>query len=238
MNTNLEKIRESERKSHIEMYSNEALYKEGSWLKKPIKAVLDLLSYFENYEELNALDLGCGVGRNSIAVARAYQNIPCMVECVDILELAIEKLVDNAKEYGVEKSVRGIVAPIEEFPIETNKFDLILAVSALEHIDSKESFISKLAEIKEGIRKNGIACLIINSEVRENDKETGEDLLPQFEVNLPTEEMQELLLTTFEGWEILKNTVNKQQYDIPREGRISDLQTRVVTLIVKRANGV
>lgn len=29
MNKNLEKIRESERKSHIEMYSNKELYKEG-----------------------------------------------------------------------------------------------------------------------------------------------------------------------------------------------------------------
>lgn len=38
--TRLESIRESERKSHIEMYSNEELYKEGSWLSKPIKTVL------------------------------------------------------------------------------------------------------------------------------------------------------------------------------------------------------
>jgi len=234
MNKNLAKIRESERKSHIEMYSNEELYKEGSWLKKPIKAVLDLLPFFEDYEELNALDLGCGVGRNSIAIARAYPNIPCRVECVDILELAIEKLTDNAKEYGVEKSVRGIVAPIEEFSIKENTYDLILAVSALEHIDSRESFGYKLREIRDGIRKGGIVCLIINSEVKEKDKETGEELLPQFEVNLQAEELQGLLHTTFAGWEILKNTVKEQQYDIPRDGITSDLKTKVVTLIARK----
>lgn len=230
----LAKIRESERRSHIEMYSNEELYKEGSWLKKPIKAVLDLLPFFEDYKELHVLDLGSGVGRNSLAVARHFSQIPCRIECVDILDLAIEKLQDNAREYGVESSVRGIVAPIEDFSIEENKYDLILAVSALEHIDSKESFISKLQEINKGIRERGIVCLIINSEVRENDKETGEVLIPQFEVNLSTEEMETILHRNFEGWEVLKSSVREQQYDIPREDRISCLQTNVVTLIARK----
>lgn len=54
-------IRESERKSHIEMYSNEKLYQEGSWLTKPIKTVLDILPLFEGYKSLNVLDLGSGL---------------------------------------------------------------------------------------------------------------------------------------------------------------------------------
>ena len=230
----LAKIRESERKSHIEMYSNEELYKEGSWLRKPIKAVLDILPLFENYKELHVLDLGSGVGRNSLAIAQCFSKIPCRVECVDILDLAIEKLLDNAKEYGVETSVYGIVAPIENFVIKENDYDFILAVSALEHVDSKESLISKLKEINRGIRRNGIVCLIMNSEVSEKDKETGEVLEPQFEVNLPTKEMQEVLRQTFEGWEVLKDMVREQQYDVPREGKVSHLQTKVVTLIARK----
>ena len=230
----LAKIRESERKSHIEMYSNEELYKEGSWLRKPIKAVLDLLPLFENYKELHVLDLGSGVGRNSLAIAQYFSKIPCRVECVDILDLAIEKLLDNAKEYGVETSVYGIVTPIENFVIKENDYDFILAVSALEHVDSKESLISKLKEINRGIRRNGIVCLIMNSEVSEKDKETGEVLEPQFEVNLSTKEMQEVLRQTFEGWEVLKDMVREQQYDVPREGKVSHLQTKVVTLIARK----
>lgn len=231
---NLAKIRESERRSHIEMYSNEELYKEGSWLRKPIKAVLDLFPLFEDYKELNVLDLGSGVGRNSLAVARHFTQIPCRVECVDILDLAIEKLGDNAREYGVEASVYGIISPIEAFPVRENTYDLIMAVSALEHIDSKESFKQKLIEIRQGIREGGVVCLIINSDVKEKDKETGDILPPQFEVNLPTEEMQALLNQTFEGWEVLKSSVREQQYDIPREERISHLQINVVTLIARK----
>lgn len=111
---------------------------------------------------------------------------------------------------------------------------MILAVSALEHIDSKDSFVKKLEEMRDGIKPHGVVCLVVNSEVREKNRETGEDLFPQFEVNLPTEELREILQKTFTGWEVLKSTVREQKYDIPREGCISELCTNVVTYVARR----
>lgn len=233
-NIRLQQIRESERKSHIETYTNEALYQEGSWLRKPIKTVLEILPLFEGYEELSALDLGCGVGRNCLAIAEYFKEISCRVECVDILELAIEKLYENAKNQGLTKSIQGIVAPMEDYHLKPNRYDLILAVSALEHIDTKESFVSKLQEIRGGMRRAGVVCLVINSQVTENDKATGEVLEPQFEVNLPTQELQALLEKTFKDWEILKSTIRPQQYDIPREEKISELRTNVATFVARK----
>ena len=233
--TQLQKIRESERKSHIEMYSNEELFKEGSWLQKPIRTIVNLIPMFEDYRELHVLDVGCGIGRNCITIAQRYKDIDCEIDCVDILELAIEKLSENARKYGVEKNIRGIVLPIEEFEIKEDYYDLIIAVSALEHIDSKESFIEKLKEIERGIRDNGIICLVINSEVIEHDKETGKEIPAQFEVNLPTEELQSYLNEAFSSWKVIKSTVQKQQYDIPREQGISDLKTQVVTFVARKA---
>ena len=230
----IQSIRQSERNSHMELYSNEELYKEGSWLNKPVKTVTDLFSLFENCTEFRALDLGGGVGRNSIAIAKQFQGIPCSVDCVDILELAIEKLQENAKRFDVEECIHGEVCPIEDFNISPNTYDLILAVSALEHIDSKESFVKKLEEIREGIKAHGVVCLVVNSEVREKNKETGEMLVPQFEVNLPTEELQEILQKIFAGWEVLKSTVRGQQYDIPRDGCTSDLRTNVVSFVARK----
>lgn len=232
--TRLESIRESERKSHIEMYSNEELYKEGSWLSKPIKTVLDIIPVFEGYRELNVLDLGCGVGRNSIAIAKAYNTIVCNINCVDLLDYAIEKLNENADNHGVLSFIHGIVKPIEEYAIEKNKYDLIMAVSALEHIDSEKSFIEKLQEIETGIQQNGIVCLVINSEVKERDKLTGTCLYPQFEVNFSTDELQKLLKEIFVNWQIIKSNVQEQQYDVPRENRMSDLKTNVVTLVARK----
>ncbi len=94
----LNRIRESERNSHIELYSNEELYKEGSWLQKPIKTVTDLFPLFDGSREFRALDLGSGVGRNSIAIASRFQEFSCTVDCVDILELAIENCAKMRKD--------------------------------------------------------------------------------------------------------------------------------------------
>ena len=54
----LKQIRESEKQSHIELYSNSELYKEGSWLRKPIKTIFDIIPLFADAPELNVLDLG------------------------------------------------------------------------------------------------------------------------------------------------------------------------------------
>lgn len=233
-NNRLRQIRESEKRSHIEMYSNNELFKEGSWLRKPIKTVLDIIPFFNGYTELNVLDLGCGVGRNCIAVAQSYKDIACRIDCVDILDLAIEKLCDNAEELGVASSINGIMLPIEDFYIKENQYDLIIAVSALEHIDSERSFISKLSEISNGIRKNGVVCLVINSDVKETDRATGKEIPAQFEVNMSTENVQAVLKEKFSDFDIIKETVSAQQYDIPREGVISNLETSVVTFVAKK----
>lgn len=234
MDDRIKAIRESEKRSHIEMYSNEELFKTDSWLKKPIKTVLKLMPLFEDYEELRVLDLGCGVGRNCISIARQYQGIDCIVECVDILPLAIEKLYSNAEEYGVAGNIRGTVSSIEEYGIQKESYDLVIAVSALEHVAEETDFIAKLNEIRDGIRDNGVACLVINSDVRERSKATGEPQAAQFEINLSTAELQSILSSVFAGWWVLKSSVREQRYDIPRENGISDLTTSVVTYVVRK----
>lgn len=236
MDTRLKDIRESEKKSHIEIYSNEKLYRTESWLKRPIKTIIELIPLFREYKELCVLDLGCGVGRNCISMAKEYRNKDCHIECVDILDLAIEKLYINAEEYGVSSNIEGIVKAIEDFEVKKNKYDLIIAVSALEHIDTKVSFVKKLEEIRDGIREKGIVCLVINTNVIEKDKKTGESVPAQFEVNFVTEELLVALNDIFEGWAIIKETVQEQQYNIPREFGVSDLRTNVVTYVARKSN--
>lgn len=234
MDERLKRIRESERKSHIEIYTDEKLYATDSWLKKPIKTVRDIVPLFEDYSSLRVLDLGSGVGRNSIYVAECFRDRDCRVDCVDLLELAIEKLHENAKEHNVEASIRGIQKSIEEYNIEAETYDFIMAISALEHIDTEESFRKKLWEIRDGLREKGVVCLVINSEVQEKNAETNEAVDAQFEVNLPTAKMQEYLGRLFEGWNVLKTTMNTQEYDIPREGFVSRLSTKVVTFVARK----
>ena len=230
----LDEIRKAEAESHTQAYTSHSLFSPGSWLAKPVKTVMELLPLFEGYTQFAALDLGSGVGRNSIPVAQHFSGIHCRVECVDILKLAIAKLNENAQQYEVENCIRGIVSAIDDYEIAADSYNLILAVSALEHIASQSAFEKKLAEIRDGLRHGGIACLIVNSGVIEHDKATGQELLPQFEVNLPTSQMQDLLEKTFAGWQVIKHTIVHQKYDIPRENGLADLETDVVTYVVRK----
>lgn len=234
MDERLKKIRESEAKSHTAMYSDTQLYQGNGWMKKPIKTVQELIPLFDGYQELRVLDLGCGVGRNCLEIALKYKYIDCLIDGVDILPLAIEKLDENAEELGVSDSICGMVTSIEEFTIPADSYDFILAVSALEHVDTKESFLKKLLEIREGIRENGIVCLIVNSNVREYDKCTNKQMAAQFEINMSSEEMEKTLGSVFKEWTVLKSTIREQQYDIPREWGISDLKTSVVTFVARK----
>lgn len=233
MAKSLNEIRSAERLSHLKTYADIALFEKGTWLEKPIKAVTDLFPYLDQHSKLRILDLGSGIGRNSIPIAQRYPD--CRIECVDILEDAIQKLNDYSKAYRVSENIEGIVMPLEEYAIKEDRYDLVLAVSALEHVDQEASFFKKLEEIRDGVREGGFVCLVINSEVTEQDKKTGKICEPQFEVNLPTQDLRRALCEIFEGWSFLKFGVLGQRYDIPRENCVTELSANVVTLAAQKS---
>lgn len=234
MAKSLNEIRRAERLSHLKTYADVALFEKGTWLEKPVKAVTDLFPYLDQHSKLRILDLGSGIGRNSIPIAQRYPD--CRIECVDILEDAIQKLNDYSKAYRVSENIEGIVMPLEEYGIRADRYHLILAVSALEHIDREASFFKKLEEIRDGVREGGSVCLVINSEVEERDKKTGKICEPQFEVNLPTQDLRRALCEIFEGWRFLKFGVLGQRYDIPRENCVTELSANVVTLVAQKSS--
>ena len=230
--TRLTEIRRAEAESHTAAYERLELYAPGSWLSKPVKALGALLPLYAGRPGLRVLDLGSGVGRNAIACARELPE--CSVECVDILPVAIEKLLENAEKMGVGDSIRGIAAPVDGFEIERNGYDLILAASVLEHLDARASVVRKLREIAAAIRPGGAVLIVMNTGVREWDSETGEPLPPQFEVNLPPEEIRGLLGDAFCGWEILWDRCIHYEYQVPRRDRTAVISAEVVTFTARR----
>lgn len=234
MSDRLHQIRAAEAESHTDAYTAHKLYAPGSWLEKPVKTVMQLCPLFADYTEFRCLDLGCGVGRNCIPVAQFLHAIPCHIDCIDILPLAIDKLQENARHFQVSGAMHPVESAIDDYTIQPDSYDLILAISALEHVDSRDTFVEKLYSIRNGLRSGGVACLILNTSVSEVDQVSGSSLPPQFEVNLSTQEMQNLLDEVFSGWTILKHAIVHQAYDIPRKHGISALETDVVTWVVRK----
>lgn len=235
-NDRIERIRQAEAFSHREAYQNLKLYEAGSWLSRPVKAIFDLIPYFEKYNSFRGLDLGCGVGRNCIPVLKALSDIKSTMDCVDILPVAIEKLGENAAEYGVSSGVNGILCAADRYQIPENSYDLILGIAILEHLDSPETLKRKLAEIRKGLRPDGIACFVINTSIEEHDCISGAPLDVQFEIALTAEEMKQNLNEAFSGFEVLKCSVTHYQYDTYREAGMVRLDTDVLTYAVRKRN--
>lgn len=231
---NIEMIRRNERLSLTEVYTKDKLYKSDGWLKAPIKTIREILPLLrELNKDCRILDLGCGVGRNSIFLAKELPG-ECKVDCVDILDVAIKRLVENAAEYGVSDKINSFVDSIENFEIGVSNYDLIMAVSALEHVKSEKLFASKLSDIRDGLRSGGIVCLVINTDISERDIDSGKLLEPQFEVNLSHEKVESRLTNIFSGWTIIKNVLSHQEYELPRGLITSRLSTNVVTFVAQR----
>ncbi|RUT44427.1 class I SAM-dependent methyltransferase [Paenibacillus anaericanus] len=227
-------IRTEEKKYHDLCYENHKLFEPGSWLHKPVKTVMDLMEEFSGQQNLNVLDLGCGIGRNSIPIAETLKNRNGKVVCVDLLESAIEKLQEYSEKFEVQQYIETVQSDIEYFHIAEDEYDVIIAVSALEHVSSEEALERKLHEMAVGTKPNGMNCIIINSNIREIERDSNVDLEPMFEVNLATDNMLELLDRQYEGWAIQTRLVKQLEYDIYRDEHLVSLITDCITFVVKK----
>jgi 2-polyprenyl-3-methyl-5-hydroxy-6-metoxy-1,4-benzoquinol methylase len=230
----IEFIRNEEKKYHDYFYENYKLFEKGSWLHKPVQTVTDLLHLFDDRENITILDLGCGVGRNSIPIAEAIKHKNGKIICVDLLDSALLKLRQYSMEYKVEAVIQTEKANIDNYEIKSNEYDLIVAISSLEHVKSEEAFENIVHQMENGTQNNGINCIIVNSEVQEFDVENNEKLDALMEVNLSTEDMIKKLSSIYIGWEVLKTEVKPLEYSIKRNEKSILLKTNAITYVVRK----
>ncbi len=227
-------IRNEEKKYHDLCYKQYKLFETGSWLYKPVKTVMDLMDYFEGQTNLQVLDLGSGVGRNSIPLAQKIKNGSGTVTCVDLLDSALTKLQIYSKEHDVFEVIKTEQAAIENYYIQPDTFDYIVAISSLEHVQSEEDLKNVLHSMKKGTKTGGINCLIINSNIQEIDLHTNEELDALIEINLPTEHMIYLLKSIYKEWQEIKIEIKELAYNIVRNEREIQLKTNAITFIVQK----
>jgi SAM-dependent methyltransferase len=103
---------------------------------------------------LRYLDLGCGTGELTIALAKLGGGT---VTGVDFLPRNIERARTLASRLGIERKVRFICQDVHAwFPAADERFDVLLSFDALEHIDNPQQFLVKMADL---VAPNGIAVL-------------------------------------------------------------------------------
>jgi tellurite methyltransferase len=229
----LEKIRIKEKQYHDDCYENLILFQDGSWLHKPVKTILDLFELLDENNDLHLLDLGCGVGRNSIPLAKRLMKTGGKVVCVDLLQSAIRNLDNYGKQYDIIDRIETVISDISDFKILPNYYDYLFSVSTLEHLDSKVTFDRVLTRMIEGTREQGIHCLIINSNISETVIETGANIDPMFELLFDTEELLNKLKTLYKDWRVLKQTIKGYEIEIIRDGKQVLLKSDVVTWAVQ-----
>jgi 2-polyprenyl-3-methyl-5-hydroxy-6-metoxy-1,4-benzoquinol methylase len=204
MNPNqLNHIREEEKKYHERYFEENSLYEKGSWLEEPSTIVLDFLSILNSKEPLQLLDLGCGVGRNSIPMARKVKDSGGRVVCVDLLEKALEKLEIYAEEYKVGSSISVECADISDFFIEEAVYDYIVAASSLEHVKSKSDLNKVLRALVKGTKASGINLICMNTNIKEFTISSGDGRQPLFEILIAKDNMLSILREAYQGWEVL-----------------------------------
>lgn len=227
-------IRSEEKKYHDFCYENYNLFEPGSWLYRPVKTVINLLDEYKNQENLSVLNLGSGIGRNSIPIAESLKSRNGKVVCVDLLESAIDKLRSYSQKFGVKQYIVTRLSDIEQFRIEQDEYDIIISVSAMEHVSSERALEIKLKEMTLGTKTNGSNCIIIGSNISEVNLENGQELDPMFEVNISTERMMELLDNQYTGWEVKKRFVKQLEYEIDRNGEPVKLTTDCITYVARK----
>lgn len=95
------------------------------------------------------LDLGCGVGRHALHLAR----LGFEVEAVDLAEAGVEELRRAAAEDGL--TVSAATAPMNELPFADAAFDYVLSFNVIYHGD--ESIVrATLDEIRRVLRPGGV----------------------------------------------------------------------------------
>jgi len=196
--------------------------------------VLEILPELIQSDAMRVLDLGSGVGRNTIPIANYLKAFNGSVVAVDMLSSAIEGLMNYSRMHQVESNIEAVQSDIESYRIEAESFDAIIAVSALEHLRSEEELRRKLMEMVTGTKPGGIHCIIIGSNIQELSIRTNETLDPMFEINMSTEAMSELLDQTYHGWETMKQLVKPLVFEILRGDEPVRLSSDCVTLVVRK----
>lgn len=111
---------------------------------------------FSKWKGKKVLEIGCGIGTDTITFARAGAK----VTAVELSKKSLDLAKKRAKIYGLEKKVKFYLANAEELSkvVPTRPYDLIYSFGVIHHTPHPEKVID---ELKKYTHKNTIIKLMI-----------------------------------------------------------------------------
>jgi 2-polyprenyl-3-methyl-5-hydroxy-6-metoxy-1,4-benzoquinol methylase len=218
---------------HESYYSSHKLFEEG-WLQKPDEEINRVVSCLSGTANSRVLDIGCGVGRNAIAVAKELKLNGVVVDCYDVLDSAIALLHEYASQFQVRENIAGKCIDMDSIKIEPEYYDAILAVSVLEHSGSIEGVARLLNEIVCGTKPGGANRLTISTSRHVVACDSGEVIDTCVETPMSTEQVATMLEERYQGWLIDRLSLVPYKEDLEYNGRLVTWSCTDVSFFARR----
>lgn len=231
-----QKARQETIKYHEEYYDKHALFEQGCWLERADELTLQLGERLlqTDTNKISVLDLGCGVGRNTIPLAQKLQKRKTLITGVDFLQIAVDKLLENAQINDVAQTIQGVQSDFESFVIEKETYDLILAISVLEHSSSYEAILAILDNMIAGTKSGGFNRLEFTTNRNVKDNKSGEAIETFVETPLQAETLIPMLKEKYSLWKIEHLAFTPYEEVFVRDGREILWQSMQVNLVVQK----
>ena len=124
--------------------------------KDPAEETYYLVQRWENQGKKELLDIGCGLGRNTIFFAKQGFS----VHTFDISEDAVKRTREFAKEENVYIDIKQ--GDMIHIPYEANSMDCVYSRNVISHTDT-EGVKKIISEIKRVLKENGECYLTLGS---------------------------------------------------------------------------
>jgi len=244
-----EKARNETISYHKLYYSSHKLFETDSWLAKPDKGLIDLVQ--KQIEEaksgsrsltepLKMLDLGCGVGRNAVPVAMSLleANVQAQLTAVDVLAESVDMLADNSTTYGVAHIIKGVVADNDHFVIEPASYDLIAAISVVEHCAGKAKVLKLLKAIAGGLKVGGLVRIEMTTDRNVIDLANKQAVPTHVETPLSERQVKDMLKEAFAGFNVLSLEVFPYKEILDKDGKKILWQSKQVSFSAQAQLGI
>lgn len=232
----MNKAQKATQEYHKEFFKNAKLFEQGTWVAESEDDLLKLVEeHFGKKRNVQILDLGCGIGRNAIPIAKVVGPNGGKVTCVDVLDIAVEKLKENAKRYSVLDYIEPEIKEVEKFFIKKNYFDLVVSFSVLEHgVSDETAFFTVIQNIKNGTKSGGLNYLGITTNLEELDAKTLEKLSKDIVYDASFEKAKSDLEDVYKDWEILSAEKSFYKEEYVKNGKMIIWQSDFLTFVAKK----